>query len=188
MNIIGIMGVKRSGKDTVSDYFVQNLGFIQYAFGDPLKIALQSLFMFTDKQLWGEEIDKEAVDERWGISPRRMMEIVGTDLFQFDIHKHLREGELPVGRGLWVNRFNFWREDLLNINPSAKIIVSDIRFEHEANRVKELGGQIWKVIRPSIKSVSTAKAETELEKIRPDKILINDSTKEDLYNKIKQNL
>ena len=37
INIIGILGNKRVGKDTVADYLVKNYGFIKYNFADPIK-------------------------------------------------------------------------------------------------------------------------------------------------------
>ena len=39
--IIGIVGNKNVGKDTLADYLVKEKGFIKYAFADPLKEGLK---------------------------------------------------------------------------------------------------------------------------------------------------
>ena len=90
IKIISICGIKRSGKDTIAEYLIKKNNFKRYSFADPIKQGLIKMFGFTEKQMWGDTEDKEAIDPRWGISPRKMMQIVGTELFQFDIHKHLK--------------------------------------------------------------------------------------------------
>ena len=42
--IIGFLGRKRSGKDTVVNYLVKNYNFIRYAFGDPVKEVCKIMF------------------------------------------------------------------------------------------------------------------------------------------------
>src|ERR1700733_9341253 len=78
--LIGITGRKRSGKDTIGDYLVNNYGFIRVAFADTLKKALKEIFEFSDEQLYGDE--KETVDDYWGHSPRDLLQKIGTEMFR----------------------------------------------------------------------------------------------------------
>ena len=69
---------KRVGKDTVADYLVNKYGFVKYSFGQPIKEVAKIMFDFSDEQLNGDL--KEAVDIRWGISPRQFFQDFGSSL------------------------------------------------------------------------------------------------------------
>lgn len=176
--LVGILGKKRSGKDTVSDFLVKEHGYHQYAFAGPLKEAVKEMFLMTENQVNGDE--KEVFDERWNITPRKLMQIIGTELFHYDIHKYTEPEEFDMGREVWVNRFKIWYKD----NEDKNVVVSDVRFEHEANKIRELGGEVWKVVRPNLESSDAHASESEMESIVPDHLINNDSTIEDLYKKV----
>ena len=208
MKILGLLAKKQNGKGTVSDYIIKNHEFKQYAFADPGKRGLQEMFGFTDEQLWGSEEEKEKIDPRWGISARRTMQIVLTDLFQFDIQKHLKPEEFKfkdLGRKIWVHKFKLWFEEqekqhkinfieakiagLVNGEiPEFKIVINDIRFQHECDIVMEMGGEIWRIIRPNKENNDNHKSEIEQDTIITDKTIVNDGTLQDLYSKIESNL
>lgn len=188
VKIIGVMGIKRSGKDTIAEYLINNHYYTRYAFADPLKDAVQEMFLFTHAQMHGSQTDKETVDPRWGITPRRVLEIVGTDLMQFDFHRHTKEGEFPYGRKIWVRRFQLWYEEELSKYPDTGVVFSDVRFPHEVEEIRALGGKVWKVIRPSLVNTGTHASETELETVEPDIEIINDGSLEDLFRKVEENL
>ncbi len=197
--LIGVVGKKRSGKDTIADYLIKNNGYQRYSFADPIKRGIMEMFGFTEVQMWGSTEDKETVDQRWGISPRRMLQIVGTELFQFDIQKHLNEGEFPVGRAVWVERFKLWYQDekeshireflsakkagIINGEPEFNIVIADLRFPHEAKAIREMGGEIWRVDRPSLISEDMHASEKEQESIVSDHTIINNGTLDELFNK-----
>lgn len=182
--ILGIKGRKNSGKSTVAKYLIKEYGFNEYAFADPLKEALVHIFDFSREQLWGSQEQKETVDPRWGISPRRAMEVVGTDLLQFDIHNHLKDGELPIDRRIWVLRFKIWYEKQIKLTPDMKLLLSDVRFNHEANIIRELGGEIWDVQRPNNPYKGEHLSETEQESIIADRTLLNSSSIVNLETKL----
>jgi hypothetical protein len=175
MKIIGIKGRKFSGKSTTAKYLISKYGYQEYAFGDPMKEAMVHIFDFSREQLWGTQEQKETVDPRWGLSPRRAMEIVGTDLFQFDIQNHLKEGEFPFGRKIWVQRFKLWYEKQIKLTPDMKLLLSDIRFRHESDAVKELGGEIWEIRRPDNPYQGNHLSETEQDSIVADSVILNSS-------------
>lgn len=190
MKLIGIVGQKRCGKDTIADYLIKNNSFQRYSFADPIKRGAMEMFGFTEAQMWGSAEDKETVDPRWGISPRRMLQLMGTELFQFDITKHLTEDEFPIGREVWVHRFKLWYEDQtkkLTINDNFNVVIADVRFIHEAKAIHQMGGEIWRVERPSIISTDLHASEKEQLEIEADVTIINDSGLEELYIKIREN-
>ncbi len=185
--LIGIVGQKRCGKDTIADYLIKNNLFQRYSFADPIKRGAMEMFGFTEAQMWGSAEDKETIDPRWGISPRRMLQLMGTELFQFDITTHLTENEFPIGREVWVHRFKLWYEDQskkLTTNDSFNVVIADVRFKHEAKAIREMGGEIWRVERPSIISSDLHASEKEQLEINADVTIINDSGLEELYQKI----
>lgn len=189
--LIGIVGQKRCGKDTIGDYLIKNNSFQRYSFADPIKRGAMEMFGFTEAQMWGSAEDKETIDQRWGISPRRMLQLMGTELFQFDIATHLTNGEFPIGREVWVHRFKLWFEDQtkkLTNKDQFNVVIADVRFIHEAKAIRQMGGKIWRVERPSIISNDLHASEKEQLEIEADITIINDSNLEELYNKINKNL
>lgn len=66
MNVIAISGQINSGKDTVSDYLVENYGFCKVSFADPLKRFCSDVFEFDKIQLWGPSSARNAFDPRYG--------------------------------------------------------------------------------------------------------------------------
>ena len=59
--IIGIIGKKGYGKDTLGDYLVENYNFIKYNFADPVKDISKIIFNLNYEQLYGSE--KEVIDK-----------------------------------------------------------------------------------------------------------------------------
>ena len=87
--IIGIIGKKRSGKDTIGDYLTKYYGFTSYSFANPIKLASKHLFGFTDDQLYGDL--KDEIDYNWGVTPRTVFQIIGTEIFQQDMLRRIPE-------------------------------------------------------------------------------------------------
>jgi tRNA A-37 threonylcarbamoyl transferase component Bud32 len=105
---------------------------------------------------------------------------MGTEIFQYDMPKHIPELQV-FGRGFWVKRFEQWYEQ----NKNLDVVICDVRFQHEADAILKMGGQVWKVQRPSLVSVDEHASEMEMDSITGvTNILQNDGTLENLYNKI----
>ncbi len=188
MVLIAVLGRKRSGKDTFSDYIIGKYGFVKYCFADPLKKGIQSFFNLSDEQLYDEKL-KEIVDTRWGVSPRTLFQVIGTEIFQHSIKSFLPElkGE---PRKHWVLLFKEWYLDLKKKNPYILVIISDARFLHELTEIKELGGVIIKIIRPSSEiNGDLHQSENEIDQI-PDELInykiYNDSTLTIFYSHIEE--
>lgn len=164
--IVGICGYKRVGKDTAADAF---RGFNRYALADPLRTACCEIFGWDRKRIE----DKEAVDPFWGISPRRAMQVVGTELFR----QHLVVIEPSVG--------NVWINSMVRRYLACKqnLVVSDVRFPDEADAIRQLGGWILRIHRPGYGPGDHA-SERRVDEISPDAVIHNDGTIADLHDQV----
>ena len=91
-NIIAICGAKRSGKDVLCKYLTKKYEYKKLYFSEPLKKAVKELFNFTDIQVGIDEEnangdEKDNIDERWGISPRKALQYFGTEIMQYKINE-----------------------------------------------------------------------------------------------------
>ena len=141
--IIGLTGRKRVGKDTTADYLVKNNNFFKTSFALPLKKACQIIFDFSEEQL--ETDEKENIDDRWNITPRKIFQIVGTELMRNYFPKLLPE--CKIEGGFWVHRFNIWYRKWKNNNDGKNLVIADVRFQDEIDIVKKYGGIIIKINR-----------------------------------------
>lgn len=130
--LIGITGKAGAGKDTSANHLWRKHGFVRIAFADPLKRAAQEIFGLTDEQTWGREF-KEVVIPYWGMSPRRMFQMVGTDAMQS-----------CFGRDVWVKR---WMLSYDLVKNSDSVVVPDVRFQSEADLIHSLGGIVIQIDR-----------------------------------------
>ncbi len=180
--IVGILGKKRSGKDTTGDYLVANKNFVKYSFANPIKRGAMELFGFTEEQVFGDA--KDEIDPTWGITPRLVLQIMGTEVFQYDMPKYIPELQ-AFGRGFWVKRFEQWYEQ----NRHLDVVICDVRFQHEVDSILKMGGAIWSVNRPNLTGGDEHASEKEMDLITGiTSEIINDRTLHDLYDKIDNQL
>jgi hypothetical protein len=116
IKIVGISGKKFNGKDTLGVYFITKYGFKRIAFADALKDACKAIFNFSNEQLYGNE--KEIIDPYWNVTPRKVLEYLGTDLCRNQLGNILPD----VGSDLWVKVAKKKIEDTLKQNPNAKFV------------------------------------------------------------------
>lgn len=167
--IIAICGLKRSGKDTIADTLCQHYGYEKVKIATPLKDALKALFQLTDAQVEGDA--KDAVDPRWGVEPRRLMQFIGTEVMQF----HLQEILPTVGRKFWIQRLV--EEHISSSNKM--IVISDLRFKHEYDLLSQHDAVFWRVERFEKETHGDVhSSEREYMDIPVQHIFKNDSSKE----------
>ena len=142
--IVGVLGKKFNGKDTVADFLVETWGFEKRSFAGPLKEACKILFGLSEDQVNGDK--KVEVDEQWGVTPRKILQFVGTDLFR----RHMQEMAPWIEDKFWVQLVINQYQKLAKDNPDVLFVVSDVRFQNEVNMIHELGGKVIKVVRPGI--------------------------------------
>jgi hypothetical protein len=137
--IVGIVGFIGSGKGTVGDILVNEYGYQKMAFADPVKDATAAIFGWPRHLLEGDTEDsrafREAVDPYWSqkfgypVTPRWALQKVGTE----------------AGRDVFHQ--NLWVDGLERRINSDKVIISDVRFPNEIQKIREIGGHIVRVVR-----------------------------------------
>lgn len=178
LKLIGLSGRKRSGKDSIGQYLEREHGYTIDYFAKPLKEAVRNIFHWskahTDGPMDKSEPDlKEAVDEFWGKSPRLVMQLFGTEVGrQIDVEVWVKSLQLRVQQGL--------------DSGAVKYAITDVRFENEAEIIKKLGGEVWRVERPGLPaSGDLHPSETSLDSYQHfDHVIVNDGTLDDLYRKV----
>lgn len=159
-SMIGLIGRKGSGKDTVADYLVSRHGYKKHAFAAPLKRVCRELFLLDEEQM--HQVDqKEKVDARWNMSPRQMMQMVGTDM----VRKHL-------GIDFWLHHMT---TTIAKEDEPTKIVISDVRFANEADWIRRHGGRLIRVIGiREDKDEDVHASEQEQDQIVADEEILND--------------
>lgn len=176
--LIGVLGRKGSGKDTVSDHIINKFNFEKMILAEPLKNACRELFNFSDEQLYGNL--KETVDPQWGVSPRKVLQWLGTDV----IRNRIGELNPDIGNNFWVMLLRIKYLQKLNNDKDVKIIVSDVRFQNEIDIIHQLGGQVIKLTRPSINNIDAHESEKNIDNLKGDIDIMNDGTLDELYKKV----
>lgn len=171
--LIGITGRAGSGKDTVAGYLQHKYGFVQMAFANPLKAAASVLFNIPEYYFHDREL-KERVVEDWDMSPRRMAQILGTEA----VRTHF-------GADFWIKR---WLQEYRSMPCSLDVVLTDVRFNNEAQAVRDLGGTILHTERPGDTCLEFAAAqhasEAGVHRMYPDVIIVNDGTLDELFAKV----
>jgi len=168
--LIGILGRKGHGKDTIADYLVVKYGFKKTAVAKPLKDITKILFGFTDEQLY-DPVLKEVEDSYWKVKPRVVLQYLGTEIMRNKISEIIP----------WVGG-NFWLELLQkNVNVNDKTVVCDIRYENELNWIHQNNGQVIKIVRPNIPGDDHEK---NIDILVGDFLINNDSNLDDLYAQV----
>lgn len=176
--LILITGRKFNGKDTVANYLHNKYEYTQLAFAEPLKHICKILFGFTNEQLYGST--KETLDERWKITPRRVLQYMGTEMFR----KGLKDLLPDIGENIWIKCMEYKLADMFD--SQKRIIISDARFPNEMNLAKTFSRTLKiRVTRPYANTSKDVHAsEIEIEHLDVDVEILNDGTLEDLYENI----
>jgi hypothetical protein len=182
--LVGLTGRKRHGKDSCADVLVKEFGFVRYRFADVLKQVCQLVFQLSHAQVHGDEKEKETVDPRWNTTPRKLMQVVGTEMFRETLLRAIPEIDLGSDGSLWCHSFRMWVESL---PTSQRIVISDVRFEDEARIIRSLGGFLFRVVRPHWMAHGDDPhvSETAQDAIPVDDTVVNDADVATLSNKMR---
>lgn len=145
MLILGVTGFARSGKDHAADYLARHMNMYKYAFAEPLKTMLKSVF--------GDhfhEGDRSEICPETGKSYRVMMQTLGTDL-----------GREMWNPQVWINLVERKRKEVedqgqrpevyraaFRGGPPRGMILSDVRFDSEAEYLQLHGSVLLEIVRP----------------------------------------
>lgn len=184
MVLVGLMGTKCSGKSTAANFLIKHYNFVEKSMAEPLKRACQELFLFSEEQVFGSQEQKETPDPRWfGCTPRKALQYVGTELLRDNLDKIMP----GLGKNIFTHRFKLWYVQEMRKNPNLCVVISDVRFQNEADFVRDLGGIVIKIDRPSVISSDMHPSEIELLNIKNFNYQIeNTGTLNEFYEKIKR--
>jgi hypothetical protein len=161
--IIGITGKLGSGKTTVAEYIKKEFNFVEYSFATPLK-EIGKLFGFSNEQLYGTQEDKECINESIGISARQFMQLFGTNLCR-DILPSIIP--MKIEYSVWIDIFK------RTYDKNKNYVISDVRFENEAQFIRDMGGVIIKTERGCKTSECIASHSSENQSIQYDFLIDN---------------
>lgn len=132
--ILGLHGLKRSGKDTFAEQFcrtmqeVNNAAWHINSFADPLRKLGQAMFGIN-------EANREVEIPGIGKTGRQFLQIVGTEVVR-QFHPDT-----------WVKSFAH------RISGERLVVCTDVRFNNEAQYIKDNGGLIVHIRRPDLESL-----------------------------------
>jgi len=176
--VIALCGRMRSGKDTLADYLVDNYDFEKVKFASHLKDIVKLAFDLTDEDV--ETSKKDMIHERLQVKPRKLMDFIGTQVFQYDIQNILPNLQPRC----------FWTNSLINrIKDKERVVISDLRFVHEYERLIESYKKVLIIkIERKNNDISTSSyiSEQEIDKIPYDFRIVNSSTISQLTNDFKK--
>lgn len=133
--IIGISGIKGSGKTTAAELLYTCLGTAEIiCFADPLKDAIAAMMGWRrpdlDLQDFKEGIIEELQPLGLDLKRRYLMTSLGTDWARDMVHKDI-----------WLTLY----EKRINRSPADIIITPDVRFDNEAELIHEFGGLVLRL-------------------------------------------
>jgi hypothetical protein len=147
-SVIVLCGYEGSGKNAVADYLVARHGFIQRSFAYNLKKAVSAIFCWDVELLEGithqSRVWREEVDDYWSVklniqslTPRKVLQIVGTDLFREQFNADI-----------WLH--SLFRQIQLDVASGKKVVITDCRFLNEIEGLKSIDCVICRVERESV--------------------------------------
>ncbi|TAK45229.1 MAG: deoxynucleotide monophosphate kinase [Betaproteobacteria bacterium] len=136
MRLIGLHGRAGAGKDTIATVLGQLHAFSRLAIAGPIKDGLIAMLGLSRFEL-EDPFAKEKVIPWLGKSPRQLMQSLGTEWARERVHTDI-----------WLRRLE---QRLAHHRKFAHdgTVVTDVRFENEADWIRRQGGEIWHVLRPN---------------------------------------
>ena len=172
--VIGLLGVKGSGKDTAAKYLVLEQGYERIGFADTLYREAAEAFGVTVEFLGNRETKEKELPELElarckdpdyvacvayhlghpeGLVPEEMAKPRSPRfILQFWGTEYRRKG----APGLYVGDDSYWLnrvKDAMEAKPGQSFVITDVRFLNEFNFVRQYGGQLMRVRRPHIESL-----------------------------------
>ena len=160
--IVGLTGRSDVGKTTAGLYLVTQHQFIRRPFARSLKTMLMAIGL-APSHVDGD-LKNEPCDLLCGMTPRRCMQLLGTEF-----------GRGMISPELWTN---LWKIDVAR--TGMPVVADDVRFANEAAAVRERGGIVVRIDRPGAKPAPEHSSENEMDTIRPDALIRNVGSLDDL--------
>jgi len=166
MQIIGLSGYARSGKDEAAKVLVEEFGFKRVAFADKLREVVYQLNPLVAVKPYYNEgtlppngmsrvFLQEVIDvygwdgyksTEYGTEIRRLLQRMGTEA-----------GRQTLYDSIWVDMA------LTGHDEDASIVVTDCRFPNEYDAITAQGGKVWRIERAGVGPANAHASETSLD-------------------------
>lgn len=157
--VIAFTGKKRSGKTSLVSAFMSEVGGLGYT---AVRVGFKQALLDQVKVHFPDFLKSEA--DRYGVS--------GVDQLLEDKPGSIRQFLQNYGTDLFRNEDpNYWTKkwvDNVSTLDTDFVLVDDLRFMNEAMAVKNLGGVIIRIKRPSVGDSDTHQSEKEMDFIPAD--------------------
>lgn len=173
VRVLGLSGWARSGKDSVAEFLEERCGYIKMSFAQPMKDALVALNPMID--IYGNRMSLK--------TSIRFMSWDELKEASSEIRPLLQRLGTEVGREMFGE--NFWVDQAIKAIPDgSRVVFADVRFPNEAEAVKKLGGQVWRIERDGYGPANEHISEHALNKYDFDQRIYNDRDLETLWEKV----
>jgi len=171
--VVGLIGLKQSGKDTFAQRLVAEHGFTRLALADPLKklaLSLNPHIGYDTNYL--QDVTLRQVIDRYGWdrakeefpAVRQLLQNLGVSVREY------------VGKDAWLQNLATRASWI-----GGPVVVTDIRFNNEADWVVGTGGHLVRIKRSDLANTDTHVSENELAARITQHVVHNDSTVADLH-------
>lgn len=169
-DLIGLYSpAPQSGKTTLANALVTARGYHRVAFADPLKtMTVQFLEAMGYRQDQAEQlvyVDKETTIPQLGVTVRHLLQTLGTEW-----------GRTCIAPDVWLK---CWRA---TATQHPRVVADDVRFPNEAQLIRNMGGEIWLVVRPGVADSTGHASEGSLADWSFDRVITNDGTVEEMLH------
>lgn len=173
ITVVGLSGYARSGKDTIGTVLLER-GYVRASFADYIREALLAL----NPTVNGEGNLTELIENHGWESGKTMF----PEVRQLQQRMGTEVGRNMLGENIWVDL------TFKNLADGSKVVVTDCRFPNEADTVKRLGGEVWRVSRPGFTAVNAHPSETALDDWKFDRYFENNGSVDELHAKVRETL
>ena len=126
--LVGIAGHKQAGKTTLANGLSRHFWWLHTSFAEPIREFACRILGVTLDEL--ERIKEQPIDWLDGITPRRIMQLAGTEF-----------GRQMLNPDIWV------RSALRRASKARGCVLSDVRFANEAEAIRKRNGVVIRLHR-----------------------------------------
>lgn len=167
--LIGLTGPAGAGKDTTAAHLVEAYGYASIAFAAPIRRGISAMLQIAPERF--QHPLKEQVLPQFGKSPREMMQTLGTEWGRNLVHPDLW---LIIARA----------EIMAAWQRGRAVVVTDVRFDNEAQLLREMNGEIWHIERHGAGTTHRHASENGVRRSWNDIALCNEGRISDLHRAV----
>lgn len=141
--LIGLYGDSRSGKDTVAKILQEEHGFEWRSFAAPLREILLGVNPPVGNNVDGYDFTLKEAVENYGWDWVKKQYPYSVDMM-IGLGQSVRD---IIGIDTWLTPV--LGAPGTKVELPERLVISDVRQPNEYERIHDLGGKVWKIIRPS---------------------------------------